>query len=190
MSELEVLCLEGNWHGADLDRGDTLLPILEILRSHEMIRYARRDVATRAEFEYYLKLWSQYPDREYEVAYLAFHGSPRRAIWFDDGSMTLNDLAKLIRRHGAGQGKIIHIASCYGLKVNDDILLEFLERTGAGVVCGYEEEVDTLQAAAFELLLFMELVGEWTEYHRKFARIQNAYPDLADSLGFVWQSAS
>lgn len=183
---LEVLCLEGNWRGDDLGARDSLRPLLDLLASHEEIEYAYRDVATLAELEHYAKVWADYPDRQYEFAYLAFHGDKGKALLLDRDALTLEDLGKLIRRCGAGEGKIIHIASCYGLRVSPSELKKFLKLTSAIAVCGYEKDVLTLEAAAFELLLLSALAGPWRNYRARFEHITEQYPDLTDHLGFIW----
>lgn len=186
---LEVFCLEGNWQGDDLRARDSLVPLLDLLSWHDEIDYAHRDVATVHEFEHYLGIWGRYPQRQFEFGYFAFHGSKRKALFLDQGALSLHELGRLMRKTRAGEGKIIHIASCYGLLVSEDELEGFLEATGAGVVCGYTEYVDTLRAAAFEILLLHELRGDWTDYHRRFARIANQQADLAEELGFRWRTS-
>lgn len=187
---LEVLCLEGNWQGDDLDAADSLYPLLELLAVHEQISFAYRDVATVEELEHYLEVWAKYPQREYEFGYLAFHGTKRKALFLDRGALTLDELGRLIGRRRAGKGKMIHLASCYGLRIDDASLDVFLEATDAAVVSGYTEQVDTLRAAAFELLLLYELRGQWTDYERRFKRIVKQQALLVKELGFRWKAAT
>ncbi|HEY1777061.1 MAG TPA: hypothetical protein VGG41_12955 [Solirubrobacteraceae bacterium] len=123
---------------------------------------------------------------DYEVCYLAFHGDNGKAILLDDRGLSLRSLGSLLNKHRAGRRAIIHLASCYGLKVSQATMDNFLATTGALAVCGYDVEVDTIEAAAFELLLFNHLSGRWRSIGRRLEQCRDAYPDMWARLGFVY----
>jgi hypothetical protein len=183
---MDVFCLEGNWDYRHLDSPETVRYLLELVQSCEDIEYVHRDVATKPELEYYIQRWGDRAHRDFEFGYFAFHGDEGKAILLDEDALTLGGLATMLAKHAAGRGCIVHIASCHGLATTETQLERFLRKTDALVVCGYEQRVDTLRAAAFELLMLRELAGDWSLADRKFKNIVDRYDRLADELGFVY----
>jgi hypothetical protein len=181
-----VYCLEGNWRADDLALRDSLEPLLQLLERHRVIEYIRRDIATRAELEHYLHVWGRREYASYEFCNLAFHGNHGRAMLLDDEAITLDELGRLLRKYRAAVNAVIHVASCYGLRVTDDELVEFLTHSRAWAVSGYAKSVDTMEAAAFELLLFNILGGPWREIAARYQTLEATYPDLCDRVGFTW----
>jgi hypothetical protein len=183
---MDVFCLEGNWEHRHLDSPQTLRYLLELVASCGDIEYVHRDVATKRELEYYIERWGDRAHRGFEFGYFAFHGAEDRAILLDDEDLTLARFATLLAKHQAGRNCIVHVASCHGLATSRRQLKGFLDKTGALAVCGYQEPVDMLRAAGFELLMMRELVGNWRYAERKFKHIVDRYDRLVDDLGFVY----
>ncbi len=185
---VRVFCLEGNWRPDDLALRDSLDPLLQLLERHRLIDYIRRDVATRAELEHYLRIWGRRDYKDYEFCYLAFHGNRGRAVLLDDDGVSLEELGSLLGKYRAAKDAVVHVASCYGLRVADQDLTEFLAQTRAWAVSGYSKRVDTMEAAAFELLLFNALGGSWRDIGARYEWLEATYPDLCDRVGFEWAS--
>lgn len=185
---VRVFCLEGNWRPDNLALRDSLEPLLQLLERHRLVDYIRRDIATRAELEHYLRIWGSPAYAEYEFCYLAFHGNRGHAVLLDDDRFSLMELAELLRKYRAAKDGVVHVASCYGLHVTEQELQQFLERTRAWAVSGYTKDVDTMEAAAFELLLFNSLSGPWREIAARYASLEATYPDLCGRVGFEWVS--
>ena len=120
--------------------------------------YLYYDVGTREEFDFYLKKWGQAKFRDtHPILYLGFHGSPGE-ITVGEGrhsSVTLDEIAE--RLEGRCKGRVIHFGSCGTAAVHGRELNRFLERTEALAVCGYKEEVDWLESAAFDMLVLGRL---------------------------------
>jgi hypothetical protein len=185
---VRVFCLEGNWRPDNLELSESLEPLLQLVQRHRLIEYIRRDIATRAELEYYLGAWGKRKYENYQFAYLAFHGTRGRAVFLDDDSLSLNELGQLLREQRAGKDAVIHLGSCYGMKVTEEALEAFLAETRAWAVSGYTKQVDTMEAAAFELLLFNSLGGPWREIGARYEALDKRYPDVRDHVGFAWKS--
>ena len=81
-----IFCLEtDSWWGV-ADR-TTMEPMLKVLESAAVwkVPYIHRDVATREEFEHYLRQWRQKKlSTDYPVLYLGFHGA-REKLSVGDG---------------------------------------------------------------------------------------------------------
>ena len=149
-----IFCLEGDWD-TDLRKRPTVGPVLTLLEdSHSPpVRFVRRDIGTRAEFEYYLKKWSQRRYARYPILYLAFHGNPGVLHLGDPGSEPV-DLDWLEERlMGRCKGRVIHFGSCGTMATHGLRLRRFLNRTGALAVCGYKTDVNWMRSTAFELIL-------------------------------------
>ncbi len=152
-----VFCLEGDWD-SDLRHHATVGPVLELLdrSGYPKVPYIRRDVATRAEFDYYLKKWIQRRYVSYPILYLGFHGGPGILHLGDKrkGPVTLDWLEERLK--GACKGRVVHFGACGTLGVHGNRIRSFLQRTKALAVCGYGKEVDWMLSAAFELILLYE----------------------------------
>lgn len=186
---VSVFCLEGNWRPENLALKDSLEPLLQLLERHRLIEYIRRDVATVAELKHYLRTWGSPEYKHYEFCYLAFHGDRGRAVLLDDDDLTLSELARLLKQRRAAKNAVVHIGSCYGLRVTEDELRGFLRETGAWAVSGYSERVDMMEAAAFELLLFSILGGPWRDIRARYELLEATYPDLSERVGFEWAAS-
>ena len=148
-----IFCIEGLWD-PDLRVGSTVQPVLELLRLHETVQYIHREYATREEFEFYVKKWSQKRYKAYPILYLTSHGL---AGGIDLGGefYSLEELAELLASKCTN--RMIMFSSCTTLKLPKDKLVHLLKKTDALLVCGYRVDVDWMRSLAFELLLFSRI---------------------------------
>ncbi|MCB1224882.1 MAG: hypothetical protein KDK99_03635 [Verrucomicrobiales bacterium] len=152
-----IFCLEGEWD-RDLRCDASVQPVLDLLSrcNNPQVPYIRRDIATKPEFEYYLKKWCQRMYETHPILYLGFHGDPGklylgdRATWVD-----LDWLEE--RLEGRCKGRIIHFGSCGTVAIGVARLKRFLLATQAQALCGYRLDVDWMAAAAFETILLRSL---------------------------------
>lgn len=185
-----IFCLEGDWWG-QLDKPSSIRPALELLNAWEPYRipFVHRDVATRAEFESYVRKWCQKGSSRYPILNLAFHGTPGH-LYLGDGRIRenrvcLDELAELLA--GRCTRRIIHFGSCGTVQVNGHALNRFLRTSGALAVCGYREDVEWLQSSAFELLVFGAMQRNSLTRSGAAAmkrRIEHESGRLAKTLGF------
>lgn len=145
-----IFCLEGLWD-PDLRVSSTVRPVLELLRLQENAAYIHREFATRAEFEFYLKKWTQKTYDAYPILYITSHGE-EGGIMLEGTLFTLEDLAEILAEKCAD--RVIMLSSCTTLKIPKGKLTHLREKTGALLVCGYRVDVDWMRSLAFELLLF------------------------------------
>ncbi|WP_124258437.1 DUF6642 family protein [Rhodococcus ruber] len=176
-----VLCLEGEWTpsiGARL----SIEPALRLVEFNSIVRVAHRDVATRAELEYYLDKWLGKGNGTagYDLCYFGFHGSCETILLGQD-EMSLDQLAELLA--GRCVGKVLYFAACKVLAAPGEHLKSFCKKTGAKAIVGYTRDVDWFEAAALELLLITQLVRS-VSMKPAYTKIKKKYPDLARRLGF------
>jgi hypothetical protein len=152
------MCLEGMWSSRLTDRS-SVLPVLELLERQEVIEYIHRDAGTIAELDHYLNKWLQKGYARFGTAYLAFHGEPG-ALLVGRSRVTLDDLAEIIDRRA--EGRVLFLGGCAVLDQPKRDIKEFVKKTRLRGVCGYLENVDWIESAAFEILLIEAL----TRYKR------------------------
>jgi hypothetical protein len=174
-----VFCLEGDW-GDSMESRLSIEPALRLLEAHEMIRLVHRDVATRAELEYYLDRWLRGGLRSYTLAYLGFHGSAQ-TLQVGDDEISLDELGQLLERRCSG--KVLYLGSCGVLEAEDFVLQRFCRQTRARAVAGYTRDVEWVEAAAFELLVVQKLAWS-TNMKPAYHWLTCTYPDLTKRLGF------
>jgi hypothetical protein len=153
-----VFCLEGDWWN-DLNRTSTVRPILELGGAggrKKTVPFVHRDVATREELAFYLRVWTQKRYAGYPILYLAFHGSPGQIALSDwrrkSASVSLDWIAETL--DGRCKGRVVHFGSCGTMDVRRSRLQKFLDATGAIAITGHTCQTDWVKSAAFELLLF------------------------------------
>ena len=184
---LRVACFEADWAPRFDDR-QSVLPILELLERQQWIRYFHRRVANADQFLDDARRWAtqkQYAD--FRLAYVAAHGSPG-IIGFGRG-LKLERLSELNLT-----GRAIFFSSC---STGDSRgLTEFAEmraKTRARAVMGFREDVDWIEAAAFDLLL-MSWLAEYGQNRTwpipALKAVYRDYGELVRRLGFVavWSS--
>lgn len=183
-----IFCLEGEWD-PDLRRRDSVEPALELLDRLEIAKYIHRDVATRAELEYYLRgttylaEWAGNRRRyaSFRLLYLAFHGESG-VVRLGRDTIDLKDLATLLSDRC--NGRMIHFASCLSLAAQDAELKKFAKTTGATAITGYEKEVDWLDSAAFEVLLLDRPLRS-KQAAAPFRQLHETHGTCATELGLV-----
>ncbi|MGD8720009.1 MAG: hypothetical protein PVH29_14455 [Candidatus Zixiibacteriota bacterium] len=178
----KILCLEGEWSG-DIRREESVRPLLHILRQRGEIQYIYRQCGTKAEFEFYLRKRKYY--RDYRIVYLSFHGARGKLRISPEEDVTLSEIAEWAQ--GAFKNKLVYFGSCKTLKAVDAKLQDFLQKTGAAAVAGYDKDVGWVESSAFELLFLY-----WAAYYKKPAyllrKLASRYPRLGKLMGFKYHT--
>ena len=183
-----VYCLETyKWYGSKDE--SSVEPILELLhKSHKKVPFLRRDVATRAEFEYFLHEYLKPGYDNFPILHLSFHGDDDPpGIILDDRKtkVTLDELEELI--DGRCRGRVIYFGSCSTMNEDGRRLNSFRKRTGALAVCGFRQAISWLSSAAFETLILggLQEVSFTEPGVKKFRReLKEEAPGLYNKLGF------
>lgn len=175
-----IFCVEGAWD-EDLRKRMSVRPLLELLEHLGVATYIHRDAATKEEMRYYLGRWALKRYANYGLLYIAAHG--------DEGSLdlgkdvvTLAELAEWL--DGKARGRVIYFGSCSTVQVDDKELVTFAKQTGASAVVGFRQEVDWLEAAAFEVHLLERLVrGNRTDAFLR--HLKRDHGPVAERLGLT-----
>ena len=186
-----IFCLETDqWYGQK--NRTSVEPALRLLERYEQTPYQHRDVATKAEFKWYLKKYLTKTFDTHPILYLGFHGwgpSKGKDAYLEIGDGTHIPLEKLERWiDGKCNGRVIHFGACGVMNADDARLDSFVRSTNALAICGYRKEVDWLDSAAFDTLVLGYI--QYAAFSKKssiqrFGReLENAASGLHDKLGF------
>ncbi len=162
----------------------SVLPVLELLERRDAIDFIHRDAGTVGELEHYLNKWLQKGYDRFSTGYLAFHGEPG-ALFVGRSKVTLEDLALLL--DGRASGRVIYFGSCATLDVPRKDIQQFVKSTRLRGVCGFLEDVDWIESAAFEILL-IEALSRYKRIDAVDAWMRKNYAGLCRRLRFklIW----
>jgi hypothetical protein len=178
-----VFCLEGPWGtNGDLTNRSSVVHQLRMLESADYCaKVIHHDVATREEFDLYLKEWLKRKyAANYPLAYLAFHGA-RGALMIGKSELSLTDLATLIGMDKA-RDRILYFGSCSTMSAPEVELRAFCEETGAKAIVGYTRTIDWLESAAFDCLLLPRLLDS-IYVKSVFTSLEREHPTFVRRLG-------
>ena len=191
-----VYCLETVWFGDD-DKS-TVRPMLEMLENLWDVPFIHRDAVTREEFLHYLHAWCENPAlAKYNMLYLGYHGEAD-GIWLsnDDGYPAAKKIALQTltdELHGKCNNKLVHFSSCSTIDVESKDVKDFLDRTQASGISGYDSVVDWMPSTAFDALYIEQMrksLGKKVRLTRNVVRdckrrlAKQPYKGFADSIGF------
>jgi len=155
----KIFCLETEWEKSihDMKYDSQAKPLLEFLNHSNGVDYTYRQVATKADFDYYISHLMRPSYKNYNIIYLCFHGE-EGVISFADSekngkkkSMGLVEFAQ--ENKGIFEGKVVHIGSCSTFNVDEDEIKAFKRLTKASMVSGYQEDVAMTGSFIFEAWL-------------------------------------
>ena len=165
----KIACLETLWD-KDIEKRLDVVPILELASKVNHIDYTYMTCNTKEELRYNLRLIKR--KSGYGILYLAFHGGPGE-LYLDDGSTV--DLVTLAEYMGRGfKDWIIHFSTCGSINAPRKQLRDFVKVTNASLLVGYHTNVDWMEGASLDLLLFSWLQSYknmrnfWTQFKREY----------------------
>ena len=151
-----IYCIEGHWNYGKREAEPSVEPMLQLLSGMGEWTYARRDVATREEMEYWLQQeWPRCSPGS--ILYIASHGGSGQISIAPSCHIELSDVACMA---GNCKERMVHFGGCNVLSGREDsVRRKFMQPTGAAVVSGYRRIVGWSDskwrpAVALELLLF------------------------------------
>ena len=159
----KIFCLETEWAQSvhDMKYESQAKPLLEFLNNSSGIGYTFRQIATKADFDYYINHLTRPSYKDYNIVYLCFHGNPGKITFADQGiyggesSIELLDFAQ--ENRGIFEGKVVHLGSCSTFNTDEKLILKFKSLTKALMVTGYQEDVEMTESFIFEAWLLNSL---------------------------------
>ncbi len=145
-----IYCLEGDWED-DLRDKASIRTALDFLHTNCNVKYIHRHCGTKESLIYYLNNWSSRSYKDYPICYLAFHGKPGSIRLNGKERLSLDELGEILKNKC--KNKIIHFGCCESLNIDQSKLREFLEKTKALCVCGFQTEIDFLESSVFDMVV-------------------------------------
>ncbi len=158
----------------------TVVPILQVIGRMNDTRVVHLTCNTPAEFEFAL---GAIPSRSpFGILSFAFHGCPGEVMLGDGTLVTLPDLAACMGRKFSSW--VVHFGSCGTLRADSADLEKFMAETGVDLLLGYTKNVDWIDAAAMDLILFQRL--QQYKYTRSmWSYVKKNYSELVRRTGLT-----
>jgi hypothetical protein len=187
--------MEGKWE-TFLPARRTATDLLRVLQDAGAIRVELNDTLRRRHLRSAFESWGR--KRAYPIGYLAAHGDRGSvSVRSIRGSASLVDIAAWI---GAGRadGRVLVLGTCLTLGAPTQAQ-QLVNETGLTAAFGYRRSVDTVHAAAWELLLLDTLAEVYAgaagrqptidKLQTRMRRLEERHHGLAQELGFrsVWR---
>ncbi len=172
-----VACLESLWD-ENVDQPLSVLPIIEAAARLKGFRYRYLPCNTREELGYNLGRLSG--GSEPGLLYLAFHGRPGQIVTARGDEITLEELAGYMGRDFSGW--VVHFSTCGTTRKGEGAVREFIRRTGAAMVLGYDTDVDWTESSALDLLLF-DWIQEYRSLKPLWSRFSDRYSEMVELTG-------
>ena len=189
-----IFCLEtDSWEGTkDRSSVEPVLGLLERLKD-DKVPYMHKRIATREEMQHSLDRYLQPGFKTHPILYLSFHGysgckGKQSGLYLDDDEkeLPLENLAKMMK--GRCANRIVYFGSCSTMNTDGRRLKTFLQTTRANAVCGYKEEIDWIESAAFDLLFLGNIQGKTFRQRNSLVqfdkKLRETAPKLYQDLGF------
>jgi hypothetical protein len=172
-----IACVESLWDG-NIESRLSVVPLLELTSRVDDIRFSYLTCNTVEELQYNIEKFKR--RRGYGILYLSFHGRPGELVL--DGRASV-EIEKLAQYMGDGFANwVVHFGSCATINVPQARISRFIATTGVSMVLGYKKDVDWIDSAAIDLILFDRL-QEYTHMHRFWEQFKPRYRDLIGVTG-------
>lgn len=174
-----IACLESLWND-DIEDRWSVRPILEVVANIHDLKLAHLSCNTREEFVFNLQMLAK--RRRYRMLYVALHGGPGEVYLADETAITLEELAELMGTRF--KDWVVHFGSCSTVRVPEERLKAFLAATDVAMVLGYTQDVDWLESAAMDLLVFQAL-QQYVDMAACWRSLAETYTDMIARTGLT-----
>jgi hypothetical protein len=171
-----IACVESLWDG-NIESRLSVVPLLELASRVDDVRFSYLSCNTEEELKYNLgKLKNR---RGYGILYLSCHGRPGELV-LDQTSV---DVEKLSQYMGNGFANwIVHFGSCATINIPQARISRFIRDTEVSMVVGYKTDVEWIDSAAVDLLLFDRL-QQYRDMHSFWTHFKRRYRDMIAATG-------
>lgn len=177
-----IFCLEGDWND-NLKVKSSILPALELLQVNANVESLYKTCSTKTEFfaRIHQLLSNKTKYGKYQIIYLAFHGFNGGIQISNDEEITLDEFAEEFE--GKLENKMIHFGSCSTLKAHHHEINNFLAKTNALAVSGYQKNIDFISSTVVDILFF-ELCQNFKSIKAIDNNMNANYKQLCEQLEF------
>jgi hypothetical protein len=171
-----IACVESLWDG-NIESRLSVVPLLELASRVDELKFSYLTCNTEEELKFNLGKFKN--RRGYGILYLSCHGRPGELV-LDQAPV---EIEKLSQYMGEGFANwVVHFGSCATINVPPARISKFIAATAVSMVVGYKTDVDWIDSAAVDLILFDRL-QEYREMHRFWEHFKLRYRDLVAATG-------
>jgi hypothetical protein len=190
-----VFVMEGKWEEFRPARRSAT-HLVDLLVDHRIVRAEFNDTLRQRHLRRSFERWRR--KRAFPIGYLAAHGELGTVeLQRFTRSARLADIGDWIGDDGA-KGRVLILGTCLTLGAARQAQT-LVDRTGLLGAFGYRRMIDSIHAAAWEVLLLNDLAGAYSAakkptkraVERRIDRLVAAHGTLVQDLGFVrvWSTA-
>lgn len=187
-----IICFENEWlFNSQKENNrfnlETRL-ILDCLKGFYDCNIIHRSVLFKEDLLHYIKFFTKDKRKlnKYDIIYFACHGRDHTiSLEGDGGDIDLLELADI--SNGLFKNKIVHFCSCRTL-ANENIALDFKDKTGAKLVSGYKSTVDAMKSAIADMAYLndlMQIKNVGMVLNEEKSKFWKTYQSLLSELNFV-----
>lgn len=171
-----IACVESLWDG-NIESRLSVVPLLELASRVDDVKFSYLTCNTEEELKYNLNKLKK--RRGYGILYLSCHGRPGELV-LDQTSV---EVEKLSQYMGDGFANwVVHFGSCATINIPHARISRFIASTKVSMAMGYRTDVDWIDSAAVDLLLF-DWLQEYRDMHRFWVYFKRRYRDLIAATG-------
>ena len=191
-----ILCLETEWGVNSSKRLHDNASVRSMFEFIESCRYlgasvTYKTVATCEELRYYLSQMPKKMYADYDVIYLAFHGRKGEIQLYEAKEkntlvhmISLEDLAEMCSPEWLADKTVI-FGTCLTLGASEKRICNFMKKSGASFVAGYNKSVDFARSSILDIALITEILMPIPKSKSIEERMKRRYSGLMDELGMV-----
>lgn len=182
-----IFCLETEWDQSkhDLKMKSAVLPLLEFVENKYNLNvpHTFRQVATEADFTYYIEHLLEPSYKCYDFVYLCFHGTESKIHFANKTDMSLQSFSE--NYPSIFEERTVHFGCCYSM-MDEEAVLKFKSETKAQLITGFRKSVSFMESFIFELWL-LKKINRYPKYRAKriMELAEKEMPYYTKRLGFV-----
>lgn len=171
-----IACVESLWDD-NIERRLSVVPLLELASRIDDLRTSYLTCNTEEELKYNLAKLKR--KRGYGILYLSCHGRPGELV-LDQQAIEIEKLAQYMADGFASW--VVHFGSCATINIPLARISRFIATTKVSMVVGYKKDVNWIDSAAIDLMLF-DWLQEYRHMDRFWAFFKRRYRDLIGVTG-------
>jgi len=175
-----VFCLEGEM-GKDMRDRSGVRAALNFMHENFDVKFIYKSCSNRASLLYYIKRWKNRKYDSYSIGYFSFHGEAGKIEPGGRNFVTFDELGEMLK--DSCEDKVIHFGTCETIKVDHQLMVDFLKKTKALCVSGYQNDVEFFESSVFDLI-FIDTLQKYKDMTKVEEVINRDYSYLSNKLGF------
>lgn len=181
-----IFCIEGDW-SHDMRDESSIKTALDFLKHNPgkrtgKINHIHRKCINKEGFKDLLQESCYKKYDRYSILYLASHGKSRKLLIGKKNIVLWEEMMEFLE--GKAKNKIIHFGSCETLSgLRKKELVQFLEKTGALAISGYDREIPFIDSTFLDMFYF-NICQQYQKMYLIERDMKTYYGQLCNEMGF------